>query len=141
MLVRVSEKMRNENLSWRSWGNSVLLLSISSTFYARVFLYKILSQKPKLNYKKDVRTKKRSKKRWWNWHLHNTLRSLSVMLQLIFEIISFLIKDNFKRILYLSARNLTFFVQYLKNHRHTLTNKFLWTFLYIFSQLIRLFRQ
>lgn len=97
MLVRVSEKMRKENLSWRSWGNLVLLC--------------------------------------------NTWRSLSVMLQLILRSSFFSSKiiSNVFSIYLLKATH--FLVQCLKNHRHTLTNKFLWTFLYTFSQLIRLFRQ
>ncbi len=97
MLVRVSEKMRKENLSWRSWGNLVLLC--------------------------------------------NTWRSLSVMLQLILRSSFFSSKiiSNVFSIYLLKATH--FLVQCLKNHRHTLTNKFRWTFLYTFSQLIRLFRQ
>ncbi len=35
------------------------------------FLYEILAPKPKRKKKKDVRTKKALKKRWWNWHLDN----------------------------------------------------------------------
>ncbi len=40
---------------------------ISSTFFARIFLYEKKIKRPKCKYKIDFRTKKARKKRWWNW--------------------------------------------------------------------------
>ncbi len=52
------------------------LVSVSSTFYAHIFLYKILAPKitkPNVSREKLPKSSKRTKealmKQWWNWHL------------------------------------------------------------------------
>jgi len=79
-----------KKITWPLPSPKCLLESISSTFYARVFLYKIFGAKisnPKhrfVNFGTKILFKKARVKRWWNWHLVTLLQS-SLECHILFE--------------------------------------------------------